>query len=103
MTYSVEISNIGGNCPVQAEGWIVTAKGKHRFYFRARGTTVSIDVTKDPAGGDPLYLDDEDGVWRWGFRYGKEYEAGWITEEFALGFIDEAASVFSHHVMKGTE
>lgn len=90
----VEIDMIGGNCPVQAEGYVITPKGKHRFYFRARGTTISMDVTEDPAAGDPLSIDDQDGVWTWSFRYGWTYEAGWITEAFARGCIDEAAGVF---------
>ena len=98
MTRKYEIDAIGGNCPVEAEGWVMTPKGKHRFYFRARGTSVSMDVTKDPAAGDPLSVADQDGVWSWGFKYGLTYEAGWITEAFALGCIDEAASVFTDQI-----
>ena len=92
MNYSIE--SLGGNCPVQAEGWIETPKGKHRFYFRARGTKVSMDVTEDPARGHPLDMVDDENVWTWRFQYGWTYEAGWITQEFARGCIDEAASVF---------
>jgi hypothetical protein len=62
---------IGGNCPVQAEGSFDGVP----FYFRARGTSVTLDV--------------EDG---WGWR-GPEYEwpdAGWIAEDLARAYISAA-------------
>lgn len=66
----VVIEYLGGNCPVQAEG---TFDGKP-FYFRARGTSVTLDV----------------GEWEW---RGPEYEwpyAGWISETLARAYIHEA-------------
>lgn len=66
----LEIDWLAGNCPVQAEG---TFDGEP-FYFRARGSVVTLDV----------------GDWEW---RGPEYEwpdAGWIGEELARAFIQEA-------------
>ena len=98
MPKGVKIETIGGNCPVQCDGYFITEKGKHRFYFRARGDSVTCDVTKDPAKGDPLSL-SEDEVWSWGFRYGQltGFSAGWISHEFALGCIVEAFHAFRNH------
>ena len=93
MNENITIDTIGGNCPVQAEGWFKTEKGQHRFYFRARGTTVSCDVTRDPANGDPMALAEAE-VWAWWFKYGFDFEAGWISEAFARGCIDEAYRLF---------
>jgi hypothetical protein len=59
---SLVIDWLGGNCPVQAEG---TLDGVP-FYFRARGTSVTVDV-------------------------GDEWpHAGWISEPLARAYIDEA-------------
>lgn len=70
MMEAVIINWLGGNCPVQAEG---TFDGVP-FYFRARGASVTCDV----------------GEWTW---IGPVYEwpdAGWISEDTARAFIDEA-------------
>jgi hypothetical protein len=75
---NLEIDWIGGNCPVQAEG---TFDG-HAFYFRARGTVVTLDVG-----------DDE---WSW---TGPQYEwpdAGWISEDTARAFIADAYDEWLH-------
>jgi hypothetical protein len=67
----VDIEWMGGLCPVQAEG---TFDGVE-FYFRARGTSVTVDVGEN---------------WTW---YGPEYEwpdAGWISEETARSYVNEA-------------
>lgn len=69
-TEGVVIDWLGGNCPVQAEG---TFDGVP-FYFRARGTQVTVDV----------------GEWEW---RGPEYEwpeAGWVSEEVARAYINTA-------------
>jgi hypothetical protein len=67
----IDIEWLGGNCPVQAEG---TFDGVP-FYFRARGTGVTVDVGED---------------WTW---CGPEYEwphAGGISPDTARAFIGEA-------------
>lgn len=89
----VHVDMFGGNCPVQAEGWFEADGNKHRFYFRARGQSVTCDVTIDPSKGDPLSLKNDE-VWHWGFSYGKAFHAGWIEPEFALGCLAEAYSLF---------
>ena len=80
----VEIDTLGGNCPVQAEGFITTERhGCCPFYFRARGQSITVELRLN------------DGSYRtWSIRYGGQYDAGWITEEFARGCIHEAASIF---------
>ena len=80
----VEIDTLGGNCPVQAEGFITTERhGCCPFYFRARGQSITVELRLN------------DGSYRtWSIRYGRQYDAGWITEEFARGCIHEAMHVF---------
>lgn len=87
---SLEIDSIGGNCPVQAEG---TVDGKE-FYFRARGNRWSIGI-----GGD-VVLKPEWMYWEW---YGeRDFDAGWMTEDEAMGFIEKAAGLYrAGEVAKG--
>lgn len=82
-----EITSIGGNCPVQAEGSIDGMP----FYFRARGEHWSFSVADSPEG-DPV-----DGK---GFYYEEPYgdrrfAAGWMEESEALVFIKKAAQLYS--------
>lgn len=79
-----------GHCPVQAEG---TFDGVP-FYFRARGTRVTVDVGgwKEMLSGNK-YVSEE---WSWD---GPEYEwpdAGWIRTETAMAFIHEAYEQWKH-------
>jgi len=82
-----EITSIGGNCPVQAEGMI----GGLPFYFRARGEHWSFRVADKP-DGDPV-----DGL---GFYYeesyaeGEQFAAGWMEESEARTFIEKAAKLY---------
>lgn len=76
------IHNIGGNCPVQAEGEI---DGKP-FYFRARGQRWSMGVGGEPAGSP-----------EWEHREGwgdSPYAAGWMPEETAIAMIEKAAILY---------
>ena len=66
----ITIEWLGGNCPVQAEG---TFDGQE-FYFRARGSSVTVDV----------------GSWSWGGPIYEWPDAGWISEELARAYIGEA-------------
>lgn len=85
MTLPLEITWIGGNCPVQAEGII---DGKE-FYFRGRGDRWSISV------GDPI----TDGV-TW--DYSEEYRySGWMSETEARRLIEESAGLYMNRNGRG--
>ncbi len=63
---------LGGNCPVQAEGYFMD----YYFYFRARGNSVTMEFSKTEAGWDNnlihahyVLLDMEDN-----------YAAGWLPK-----------------------
>lgn len=85
---TVEIDQIGGYCPVQAEG---TINGRD-FYFRARGMYWSVEIgAKDEA------LHDKWGCGSWCFteKYSDDqYAAGLMTQDEARAFIEKAAVIF---------
>ena len=75
----VVIDWLGGNCPVQAEG---TVNGEP-FYFRARGCWWSMSIGQQPVDAPNWHFEQE---------YGKgPYDAGWMPEDEARGFIAYAA------------
>lgn len=80
----LRIDNIGGNCPVQAEG---TINGEP-FYFRARGRHWSFSVGQDPIG-EPHWKHREEYLPGAG-----PFAAGWMTTDEARAFIDKAAKMF---------
>ena len=74
----------GGNCPVQAWGWI----GAEPFYFRARHEHWSLCI-----GGDPI-MEPE---WEYEEAYGNtEHAAGWMPQHEALGFIAKAVGLYAN-------
>lgn len=78
----IHIMSFGGNCPVQIEGTI----GGIEFYFRARWETWTIGI-----GGDPVM----DPAWGYEEDYGDgPYDAGWMTQVEALGFLAKALGMF---------
>ncbi len=78
----VHIDQIGGNCPVQAEG---TIDGEP-FYFRARGQRWTIGI-----GGDTVMKPD----WHYEQPYGEQqFDAGWMSVDEARAFIVGAALAF---------
>lgn len=77
------IDQIGGNCPVQAEGKI----GGKEFYFRARGEHWSIGIGGDVVGDPDWYYEEE--------YPGGQFAAGWMTEAEARAFIDQAAERYA--------
>ena len=80
---SIEIDEIGGNCPVQAEGRI----DGEPFYFRARGARWSIGI----GGQDPVCAPE----WSHEEPYGDgPFDAGWMSDEEARAFIEKAAGLF---------
>ncbi len=78
----ITIDMFGGNCPVQAEGFIKGAP----FYFRSRGESWSFGVGDDPVGNPNWEHMEFYGVWP---------DAGWITEEQAMDFIIKAATMWT--------
>ena len=75
------ITDLGGNCPVQAEGTIDSKP----FYFRARGETWSIGIGKNPVVSPEWSYREDFGSWP---------EAGWMTEDEARAFIEKAAKLY---------
>lgn len=83
----LQIDMIGGNCPVQAEG---TVNGVP-FYFRARGQRWTFSAGQDPVA----ICTGRSGGFHYEEPYGAEkYDAGWMSEEEADGFIRAAAQRF---------
>ena len=79
---TITIDTMGGNCPVQAEGWIDNVP----FYFRSRGGHWSMSVGGVDVIAEPdWYHQEEYGVWP---------DAGWITELEAFEFIRKAARLY---------
>jgi hypothetical protein len=86
-----KIAMLGGNCPVQAEG-VVDGK---EFYFRARGQRWSFEV------GDDL---DADPEWSYSESYGDSpYAAGWMEEDEAREFIEQAVERYRARGAGGTK
>ena len=68
----------GGNCPVQIEGKI----RDHTFYFRARGSSWTVEVFK------PENITET--KWAYSEPYGGQFEAGWISLLQAHVFLEKA-------------
>lgn len=98
-----------GNCPVQAEGTI----NGHRFYFRSRGGSWSMRITKKKV--DPLYdksawcyrEEYRGSVWHYpdklkGYNHLAQFSAGWATEEECKSFIRQAAYRYVNKIKSGT-
>ncbi|CAH1688718.1 conserved hypothetical protein [Hyphomicrobiales bacterium] len=80
MVDGVEITWIGGNCPVQSEG---TVDGLP-YYFRARGMHWALEIEEAPGS-----------TWRHEEPYGTgPFDAGWMPEDEALSFIEKAVGLF---------
>lgn len=79
-----KIDWIGGNCPVQSEGTFEDES----FYFRARGNRWAFYIGNTT---DPL----SNPTWTYSESYGKkEFEAGWMSEAQALGFIEKSLRLY---------
>lgn len=76
----ITIDTIGGNCPVQAEG---SFDGKH-FYFRARGDAWQFHVGNEDKD---IFSDDPEREWVIEEGYGSGFDAGWMPQHEAVGFI----------------
>lgn len=80
------LTSLGGNCPVQAEGWI----DAQRFYFRARGEHWEFHVAANYAD---LLINDLFSMNR-AYKPGDRFAAGWMAEHEAVGFIIEAIRIY---------
>ena len=89
-TPEIEISWIGGNCPVQAEG---TINGKE-FYFRARGDSWSLRIGGSDVVGNPDWYYEEDYIPPDGGD--PTFAAGWMTETEARAFLVRAAQRYAN-------
>jgi hypothetical protein len=78
---------IGGNCPVQAEGFVCNKP----FYFRSRGKSWRIEIGRNPYN-IPDYSYSED--------YGEWPDAGFMSEEEAIFFIRREATKFKQLMKK---
>lgn len=79
------LSWIGGNCPVQAEGFV----NGEPFYFRARGEDWGFWV------GEPWTAE----AWSMEREYpGGPYDAGWMPVAEAMAFINEAIAAYRAHL-----
>lgn len=91
------ITDIGGNCPVQAEGTIDGVP----FYFRARGDQWSMGIGDDPVGiphpseirEEPPYVASPD-EWYCLCSWGKWPDAGWMSESEARRLIEWCAEEY---------
>ena len=81
---------LSGLCPVQGNGWI---DEKHAFYFHARHDEWYMCITQSEADKLDEALND-DGVWEYGEKYGKDPEAGYMSFIEALGFIEQSVNKF---------
>jgi len=84
---TIVIEELGGNCPVQAEGTI----DKVPFYFRARGDHWSIRVAMSKFGvwGEDAFYHEEL------YKGGEQYAAGWMPTDEARGFIQRGAELYA--------
>lgn len=82
-----EITSIGGNCPVQAEGMIDGLP----FYFRARNNSWSFSVAatkwEDASFARGWYYNEP-------YKRDEQYAAGWMEESEARAFIEKAAKLY---------
>ena len=76
----IDIREIYGECPVQAEGFV----DGEPFYFRSRGARWSMEI----------------GSWRYEEPYQVWPEAGFITNDEAKGFISKAATAWQEFKRK---
>ncbi len=88
----LEIETISGYCPVQAEG---TCCGGHRFYFRARGSAWTVEISRHRSPTHPIHLPAEE-VWMYGEPYGEgPFDAGYLSDDEARDFIGKAVRLFA--------
>jgi hypothetical protein len=81
----IRIETFGGNCPVQAEGFV----DDKPFYFRARGEHWTMGIGGDPVCNPEWFLEE---------CYGEgPFDAGWMPQYEALGFLAKAIGLYAEH------
>lgn len=86
---NIIIDWLEGNCPVQAEGRICG----NSFYFRARGNRWYVEVYEH--NDNNIISNPVPNVWKYEESYGTTpFEAGWMTEKEAEGFIIKAITLY---------
>ena len=92
MNYKLEITYLGGACPVQADGTINGVP----FYFRARGQRWQMAIGEDPV---EISCGMKDG-WYKEEPWGKEmFDAGLMSEETAKEIIERCAEEYEKQQM----
>jgi len=91
----IVFDDLGGNCPVQAEG----SFDQQRFYFRARGSHWQFHAWT----GDACYMDAPNrNEWVIEREYGVALDAGWMHVHEAIYFICECVEEYrASHSNKG--
>ena len=79
----IRIDTLGGNCPVQAEGFF----DSKAFYFRARHAAWQFCVGPK----EQPWCCDEWGIER---DYGTGEDAGWMPRHAAIGFICDGVEAY---------
>ena len=79
----VRIDMIGGNCPVQAEGYF----DDKAFYFRAKYSSWLIEV-------GPREIPHCCDEWEIERDYGADDDAGWMPIPIAIGFICDGVEAY---------
>lgn len=77
----IHIDELGGQCPVQAEGFV----DGEPFYFRSRGCAWTMGIGGEPVGAP---------AWEYGEPYGEWPDAGFITLDEARGFIEASVKLW---------
>jgi len=83
----LKIEQLGGLCPVQAEGTVNCVP----FYFRARYGYWSMGIGKDPVGAG--FKDNDAWYYAEDWPHG-EYQAGYMSKEDAVECIHKAAKLY---------
>jgi hypothetical protein len=86
---TVHIAEIGGACPVQAEG---TVKGVP-FYFRSRWDRWAMHIGADPLAAESWVYEE--------LYSGGPMGAGYVSEQEAREFINKAADIWLKEQMCG--
>lgn len=80
------LDQLGGNCPVQAEGTIDGV----RFYFRARGSHWEFHVAQTDAD---LFKNELFSIDR-SYKPGDDFAAGWMPQHEAVAFMIEGIAAY---------
>jgi len=91
---TLQIHDIGGNCPVQSTGIYLG----RRFHVRAMYKHVEVTIAHDLTVLNALH---DDTAWHWeeAVPDAYQYGAGWLNEHEVLAFMARAFAAFDAHLM----